>query len=802
MTARQRIHDALERFTGRIYDRAGLTIAGVLLCVATLATWIPEIRFETRVEEFLHADDPLRVAYDAFREEFGRDDLVLLTIETQDLFSAEGLERLRALHRELEARVPHVEEITSLVNARETRGERDELIVGELLEDWPETDAERAAARSRALDSPLYESLLISPDASLTAVMIEPRRVMPEQDVDALLAGFEDPGPEIEADAGGGDGRAGLDGAGNAALLDAVREVAARHQAPGFRIHVTGTASLSQYLQESMQRDMGRFTLLAIASIALFLGALFRSAAGVLLPLLVVVVSLVATLALMAIVGVPISLPVQILPSFLLAVGVGGAVHLLAIFFQRRRAGEAKREAIVHAVGHSGLAIIMTSLTTAGAMASFATAELAPVAGLGLCAPGGVLVALVLTLVLLPALIAAFPVRGGASVGSGRSFTQRLLVRCGELAVDHRAAVLVVSAALLAAAGVGMLGLEFSHAPMKWFPPDNPFRVATELTDERMGGSVNLEVLVDTKTPDGMQEPEALRRIDAAQSRLDGFDYEGIRVGKSLSLADTVKEIHQALNENRADFYAIPGDGRLVAQELLLFENAGSDDLEDVVDPRFQIGRITLRAPFGDAVAYVPFLERVADVFREQLGDEADVRFTGLLPIISGTMRAMMRSMAMSYVIAFGVISLLLVLLIGNLRLGLAAMVPNAAPIVVVLGAMGYLGLPLDTFTMLIGSIAIGLAVDDTIHFMHNFRGYLERTGDPRRAVAETLATAGQAMLFTTLVLSTGFAIYAFSSMTVLAAFGLLTASAVALALLADVLLAPALMTWIVEEKR
>jgi predicted RND superfamily exporter protein len=347
-----------------------------------------------------------------------------------------------------------------------------------------------------------------------------------------------------------------------------------------------------------------------------------------------------------------------------------------------------------------------------------------------------------------------------------------------------------------------MGGLSFSHAPIRWLAEDNPFRVATELTDQRMGGSANLEILMDTGAPNGMHDPELLSRLDGLQTWLDEYETNGISVGKSISLADTIQEIHQALNENRPEYYRVPDDRRLVAQELLLFENAGSDDLEDVVDPQFRIGRVTLRVPFDDAIAYTPFLEAVATRFEQRLGEDVEVRFTGLLPIMSGTMRAMSSSMVVSYSIAFFVIGALLILLIGDLKLGLLALIPNVAPIVVVLGAMGYVGYGLDTFTMLIGSIAIGLAVDDTIHFMHNFKRNLDRSGEPRLAVSETLATAGQAMLFTTLVLSSGFAIYALSSMSVLVGFGLITAGAVALAFLADVLLAPALMTWVVEDGR
>jgi len=167
---------------------------------------------------------------------------------------------------------------------------------------------------------------------------------------------------------------------------------------------------------------------------------------------------------------------------------------------------------------------------------------------------------------------------------------------------------------------------------------------------------------------------------------------------------------------------------------------------------------------------------------------------TGLMPLLFRTMNAVMISMAESYILAFCVVAGLMVLLIGSLRLGLVSMIPNLLPIALALGLMGALAMPLDTFTLLIGSIALGLAVDDTIHFMHNYRRYLEQTGDSREAIRHTLDTAGRAMLLTTLVLSTGFLIFTLSSMNNIFNFGILTAFAIAMALVADFLLAPALM--------
>jgi len=793
---RERIERAFARWGHRAYHRAWTTIGAVLLVAGALITQLPKIEIDTSTEGFLHEDDPVRVTYDAFRDQFGRDDRILIAIEPPQVFDLAFLEKLHALHEDIENEVPKLQEVTSLVNARHTRGEHDELIVGELLEDWPRTPEALATVEKLALGNPLYRNLLLSADGRVTTISIETDAYSSLGVEDDDFGGFGDTGDAAAAE------RRFITGAENAEIVEAIEAIVTRHQAPDFRIYTAGTPILVETLQRAMQTDMARFTLIAVAAIAGFLFLLFRRAGAVVLPLAVVILSLLCTLSIMAVAGAPIQIPTQILPSFLLAVGIGNSVHVFAIFFQRRRVGDDKEQAISFALGHSGLAIVMTSLTTAGGLVSFAAAELAPIAQFGIWAPVGVLLALVLTVVLLPALIAVFPMGAAPPAQEPESqATQRLLVRAGTFATDHATAIVLASAGLLAFSLVGAFQIRFSHYPVEWFPEGHYFRVSTERMDWKLKGSVFLEVLVDSGRENGLHEPALLDRIDDMRRHSLRIQMRDVYVGKTVSLVDVLKEIHQALNENRPEFHAIPRDRTLVAQELLLFENSGSDDLEDVVDPPFRVGRFTMKVPFVDAIQYAAFLEAIDRDFRQILGDGVGVTITGLLALLGRTFSAVIHSMAKTYLVAFLVITPLMVLLVGSLRIGLLSMIPNLTPILITLGVMGWFEIPLDGFTLLIGSIAIGLAVDDTIHFMHNFRRYYERSGDIRGSVRETLASTGQALLFTSLVLSTGFFLYMLASMRILFFFGLLTGFTIIVAFLADVLLAPALMTLVMRPR-
>ena len=313
--------------------------------------------------------------------------------------------------------------------------------------------------------------------------------------------------------------------------------------------------------------------------------------------------------------------------------------------------------------------------------------------------------------------------------------------------------------------------------------------------DERLKGSVSLDLIVDTGEAGGLYEPATLRAIDDLVGEIELLPAAPLFIGKSLSVLDILKETHLALNENRPEMRRIPDDRALVAQELLLFDNSGSDDTEEFVDSEYRKARISMRIPFEDALLFPKLLADIRAASDERLAGVASYELTGLMTLLAEIFHNVIQSMIRSYVFALSVITPLMMLLVGSLRRGLVSMVPNLLPVIAVLGVVGWLDIALDTTTMMVGAMVIGIAVDDTIHFMHKFQRYFDLTGDVERAVRETLRTTGSALLFTTLVLMAGFAVFLFGGMTNMRIFGGLAAMATGIAFLADLLIAPALLT-------
>ncbi|MEG3619295.1 efflux RND transporter permease subunit [Magnetovibrio sp. PR-2] len=793
-TLRQRVEDGFEAFGRWITRRAWIVLILSLAVVGGLASNLPKLVMDTATESFLHDDDPALLAYNDFRDQFGRDELVIVAVETGDIFDPAFLTKFKLLHDELEAKTPYLDDITSLINTRNTFGREDELLVEDLFENWPDDLQRVDEKRKRAADNPLMINTVMSDDNTIATIVIRTDAYSSEgQTMDDALDGFDDFDSPAQAPPAQ---RKFLTDAENSELVGVVQDVAYAYEADGFKVYVSGSPVVADTLKRNMQTNMKRFTLSGIGVIALVLLVMFRRPSGVVLPILVVVFSLLGTLGLIPLSGRAFTLPMQILPSFLLAVGVGASVHLLAIFFRQVQKGSSTHDSVVYAMGHSGLPIVMTSLTTAAGLASFAGAEVAPIADLGVIASAGIMLSLFLNLTFLPAALSLLPLKAKSSVRANERHERmdKLLTGVAAFSTAKPWLILSVSAIVLTLAFGGITQLRFSHQPFTWIPTSEPSRAGLDFIDQRLKGASTIEVLVDTGETNGLYAPDVMKGLDALGPKVEGLNMDHITIGKTLSLADILKESNKALHANDQAHYAIPDNRDLIAQELFLFENSGSDDMEDFVDSQFQHARFTIKMPWVDSVYLQDLDATLIDTFQETLGDGVKLTVTGMNALLGRTMQATIYSMAESYVIAAGVIGLMMIAFLGNVRYGLVSMIPNLTPIVVTLGMMGWLGVPLDIFTMLIGSIAIGLAVDDTIHFMHNYRRYHHDTGSVEIAVKETLLGTGRAMLVTSVVLALGFFIYMFSIMHNLFNFGWLTGTAIILALLADTFLAAALM--------
>ena len=773
--------------------------------VGILCAQIPGIEIDVSPEALLHRNDPTRLLYDEFRDQFGRPELIVVAVESPEIFSESFLSRLHSLHNDLEENVPYIKKVTSLINARETYGRQDELVVGELLEDWPETSSARQALKSKVMSNAFYQNTLISEDGRITTLLIETEAIV--EPGDAAQDGFD----QLSEDPFGDE--ADLPPTANAknyfsekendAVVRAVNRIARKYDGDDFAIAIAGDSVVIHTYNRTMNRDILVIISLSLLTVAVFLWLFFRRVSGVILPEMVIASALFSTAGVFAIFEVSIKITTIVLPAFLLAVSVGDAVHVMAIFYRRFQQGSEAEDAMAYALGHSGLAIVLTSLTTATGLLSFSFAELTAIADIGLFGALGVMLALVYTIVLLPAMISLFPLkRMPARSGRARSAVMDgVLVFFARVSVGNPRKIVVVCLVLLALSIGFFFKIAYSHNVMKWLPRHEPVVEEVPFIDSRLKGSISIEAIVDTRKTNGVHEPEFLERIEQITGRVQSIKNDFLYVGKVISINDIIKEIHQGLHENQPAYYKVPTARTVIAQELLLFENSGSDDLERIVDRDYSKTRVSIKVPWVDAVYIDDLIDELQTLFEEVFADQAVVEFTGVTALMARSIPAALHSMASSYIIAFGLITVMMIVFSGSLKLGLLSMSANLLPIFMIMGIMGASGILLDMSTVMIGSIAIGIVVDDTVHFLYNFNKYFRRTGAVSEAVVETMLGTGRALLMTSIILSAGFFILLVSSISLLKVFGVLTGLTILLALLADFLLLPALIRLAVPDR-
>jgi hypothetical protein len=795
---KDRIELFFENLARTLYTHRLKTLFLLFSLVGLIFYGLPNLIVDTNTEELLKDSDPYKQVYNEFRAQFGQDRMVVIAISSDNIFSEAFFKKLKAFHAELEENVPYIDEITSLINVRHTTGSQDRLIVEDLMEGWPEErQVDFTELKKRVMENPFYLDQIISSDGHTTAVIIKPEvyhvATMDTQDV---LDGFGD--SDFAAKPSPPEKRRYLSEEQNEELVEAIEMTVDKYNAPDFSLAFAGAPVVMSVFNQYTMKDLRLCFGLSFLVIMIFLAVMFRRISGVLLPQIIVNAASFSALSLMGWTGVSVKMTTTVLPAFLLAVGVADSVHILSIFYKQVDRGQDKKDAIAYAMGHSGLAVVLTTLTTAAALLSFATAELTAMGELGFFAAAGVLLALLYTIVMLPAMVALVPVRPKVpkKVRSENYLTlmDRFLNWAGRFSTRYPIQIIIVGLVLFAVSFYYIFDLRYSDYVLGYFPKSMRVRHDLDIVNEHLNGALNIEIIIDTGRENGIYEPEILDRIERLTLDLERLDFSHITIGHVASINDILKETHQALNENRKSYYRLPQDYNTIAQEFLLFENSGSDDLETIVDSQFSKTRVTVKILWVDSVyvnRFINYLDQYLDIMFK---GRAETHITGMSSLMARTISAALDSMTKSYILAFVVIAVMMILLVGDIKTGLFAMLPNVLPIMMTLGIMGAAKVPLDMTSLMIASIAMGLVVDDTVHFIYNFRKYYLKTGNAYAAVNITFSGVGRAMIVTSVVLSLGFLVTVFAHLSHTFRFGIFTAMAIMFALLADFLLAPALM--------
>jgi len=315
-------------------------------------------------------------------------------------------------------------------------------------------------------------------------------------------------------------------------------------------------------------------------------------------------------------------------------------------------------------------------------------------------------------------------------------------------------------------------------------------RQHTEFVEDKMSGNASLVLLVDSQVPDGIKKLEFLEGLQALQEYADSLSL----VRDSRSLINIVKEVNQSFNQDQTDFFVLPSDEQLLAQYLLVYEFSGGEQLPEFASFDYQKAVLKLRLAMASSQEIAEVVSQLNEFVDANPIANSQVSTTGMGLLWVKIGEYIINTQIISYLLIFSVIFFLVSLVYGSVKIGAISMIPNLAPIFICMGFMGWLNIALDHYKVMLGTIALGIAVDDTIHLVTRFRSRFQSSGSYDKAMAQCLRDVGPALVITTMILVGAFLAYLLSDMQTLSSFGIILSSAVILALLADLYLMPLLI--------
>ncbi len=714
----------------------------VVLLTGLFALQIPKLSFSTSVYDLVIEDLPEAVRYNAFKKIFGSDEIIRVVARSENVFDPLVFRKLELL-AETASKIKGVRRVISLPGIKKSI---------DISGDWSLEEF------SRILDPvDLFNRNIVSEDHKATALTL-------------VLA----------------------DEADYLAVIDDVDHMIAA-TSESLSLYQIGMPLVSQALEQYTRKDFFRLPPLTFLLIAILLIFIFRNVVNLFLPLVCVSFSLVWTFGLMAATGIPLSMLTMIVPVFLIAVGTAYCLHIVAAYLACQLDAKTPVAAVRLAFSEIAFPTFLAVSTTVVGLGSLLLNHIPAIREFALFSCFGMFSLLVIVLTLFPAVLVCTPLsrRVSCQPSGGTGLVDRIIAVIVDLDLNRQRIVLPVIAVVVVICIAGIFRLRVETNPVGYFKTDTPVSRHFHDIYKDLSGSFPVNISMAGKTEDYFQDPAHIAEIAKLQrflATLPGVD-------KTIAYTDYMKLVNYASNRFEKKNYVLPE----AAWEVRMLSNKyamllGQDMLTRFMSSDYTNTNILLLTHISSSQDFLSIREKILQYTADNFSKDLVWDVTGFGIVISASSHLLtsgqLKSLSLTMVVVFGIMFLLFL----SGKVGLVAIVPNLFPIIINFGIMGWFGIELSMFTSLIASVAIGLAVDDTIHYLVRYNKEFRRDLDDRRALGETLRQIGRPIIYTTITISVGFSMLAFSSFQPTAVFGIMMVITMLSALVGDLILLPSLM--------
>jgi len=707
----------------------------VAITVAFFLLMKENTRMETNLDKYMPHDHPAFIYSDKAEEWFNIQDGIIIAIENQDgIFNTATLDTLKQLTKRFQ-KFDEIDknDVTSLYTADNIVGTEDGMDVKRFFKRVPKTPEKLAQLKKNVENNEMIFGRLVSTDETVTVIIAEIKDDVFTQE-----------------------------------FYREILDVAKASQTDNIKIHVAGRPIVEGTMALLGPADMKKMVPIVLLVIFVVLFVTLRSFKGTLITLGVVFFSTIWAFGLMAAVNIPIYAVSTMIPVMLIAIGVADGIHLYSHLhtFVDHNPTASKKVAIRDMIKHMWKPVVMTSVTTAVGFISLLTSQVYPVKYFGIFTAFGVMMAMVFSLVFLPAGIMIFGLPKAKKIDKeedkGGHSHSKLANSFAAGIIKHKYVSIIGTAAIIIASIIGMQEMWINSSFLDKFEKDSDIVLTDKFINDHFGGTSSLNLILDAKgQKDTFKSPKVLKLVDKMQKDVD----KQLKVvGNTFSLTDYVNRMNKVMNADDEAFNTIPDSKNMIAQYLLLYEMSGDpENLNKVVDYDYEKLNVTFQLKSDNSKAINSALDVIhtyEDDFNK-LGITMNYAGSGYKGLVFTDL--ILEGQIMSLILSLIIIIVLLSLMFKNIWIGLIGSVPIVITAMISFGIMGFLGIPLSTTTALLSSIAIGIGIDYAVHFLEQYRHNAANTDDKLMAAQQTMAHSGKAIIYNAIVVIAGFLVLMFS---------------------------------------
>jgi len=714
-------------------------LAFTVVVAGLLASRIGHLRIEIDPARFLPQSHPYVVTSDRVEDIFGSRYVLVIGITPAqgDVYSPDVLGKVDRITRKLRD-VPGVVKSNILSfsarKAKSIAGSEEGMEVRPLMSTVPTTPEALAALRTRVASNPAYLDVLISKDGHSVAVLAE----------------FKDNPKGFQA------------------ILDQINPIMDAERDASVKIAMGGLPVLLGSMEVFSQR-MGALLPLAMVLISIVLWFAFRSVQGLALPMLTATLAVLWSLGIMSLLRVPLDVFNATTPVLILAVAAGHAVQILRRYYEEYAKQAvltpddlrlANRRAVVESLSHVGPVMLIAGLIATLGFLSLLIFEISSVRTFGLMAACGIVSSLVLELTLIPAMRSVMRpprVRTSVALSSGQaSAMERAMARLAHVVTGPATPVTVVAIIAIGVAAYGVTLIHKADSIKASFSSSLPLIQDDNHLNRTFAGTNSLYVLVESTTPGRMKDPDVLIAIDQTQRRLQ-LD---ANVGRSLSIADFVRRMNQAMHGDDPAFDVIPPDPQLAAQYLFLYANSGDPgDFDTYVDYDYRHANIRAFLKEHDTEKLQALVEDLTAFTATHFPPDVKVSFGGSVAQGTAIHEIVSRAKILNMLQLAAVFFVLSSLVFRSLMAGVLVLVPLAVTVIFNLGTMGWAGIPYTTNNSITAAMAVGIGADYVVYLLFRLREEFAKDGSAIEAMQRTLRGAGSAIVFVAIAIAAGYSV-------------------------------------------